>query len=113
MLMQDAPAPEEPERRLVLPTVEDVMAADPDQAGVFGKRRAALFSDFLGLRDRISHLTDEEYSRMRLLESLFGEGTVEVGTCWQGVYAVRGSGALRTFNEAVKRIIASGCVLVQ
>lgn len=113
MLSQGIPQPDSPNRRLTLSSVEEVKAADPNKAGDFAKRRGALFRDFLALRDRITHLDDREFSRLGILNMLFGDGSCTVGECWQQVHVARTANALHAFNTAVSEVIASGCVLVQ
>lgn len=112
MLQGQTPGPQNPERRLTLPSPEDVAAADPAAAPNFVRRRGALFAEYNRLRDRISHLETEAFCRYQLLSMLFGDGSGTVGECWQRVLAVRGAGALYSFETTLATLLQSGCITV-
>lgn len=111
-LAQGASQPQNPDRRLVLPTVADIEESSSNEAAAFGKRRGALFGEFLGLRDRISHLSDAEFCRYQLLNMLFGDSAGTVGDCWQRVVAVRGGAILHIYETALAQLLSTGCIEV-
>ncbi len=112
MLGIGAPQPTGPDRRLILPTEETVREIAPDQADDFGKRRDALFDSYNALLAKFSQLTNAEFCRYKLLEALFGVGSLGIGDCWQKIYVIRADTPVDLFDTAVNEIIASRCVQV-
>jgi len=111
ILRQGAPECQHQTRRLRLPSVEEVRDADPTMVSTFSSRRKALWEEYLRLRNRISHLDDEEFARHKLLTDLFGAGETEtLAACWQSVHAIRGSEAINGFNRAANLLALSGCI---
>jgi hypothetical protein len=108
-LQVGAPVPEHA-GTLVMLSEEDVRMMESGMLSIYRARRKALFHQFLKLQQQQHELVGTDACLHRLLNDLFGYGTAEIATCWQALYTIHGREYIRQFNEAILRIVRSGCV---